>query len=149
MKNQLSKYTLISLATILLLQVITLNIFSENQKVATIINDLELLGDIRNVDSLAFNTSIISKESALMSSLKNRFRDTIGYLSIYELEQWKEYRVNPDFVVIRITDSSENKLILKAYTHAGTLYYGEAWYNEYIWIFYRWFKLRHENIGVS
>ena len=149
MNRQIIKYALIGLITLLVLQLITHRVYSEDQKATAIIEDLQLLLNLENVDSFAFNANIIYNENDVRSSFRNRFKDTIEHLSICELDQWYDYRIDANYLAIGIIDSSENNFIFKAHTVVGTLHYGESWYNEYIWILYRWFKLKHENTGVS
>lgn len=147
--TQQRKAVLIGLLSILLIQFLTLNLFSEKLKAETIIEDLSLLIYTNQFDSLAFETNLNETSENLFSILTSRFKDTFKYIEFYDSNEWGQYRVDSNYLAIRITDISSNKSIFNSEVNAGTLYYGESWKNKYIWVLFKWFKLEQKNTGVS
>jgi|GEM_PF-6457862 len=134
---------------IALLQLFSAAVISEDQKAERIIEDLKLLMHINHFDSLAFSTNLQVEEDKARLLVVDRFQDTLKSINMCDEIEWNKYRTDPNFFAIKITDSSTSKFFFDSYTSAGTLYYGERWQSQYVWILCRWFKIKHKNIGVS
>lgn len=149
-KNRsIPKVMLSSLVYILLVQLITFYVFSEKQKARIIIEDLELLIQVNQFDSLAFLSDMNTDPKIIRESLHHRFLDSIQYITICDSTDWLDYRIDSNYLAIRLIEKDDNHLFFKSDTYAGTLYYGESWTNRYIWLLFKWFKINHENTGVS
>jgi hypothetical protein len=143
------KASILSLICILFVHIITLYVFSEKQKAITIIEDLELLADVNQFDSLAFLTNLNTESDILRKSLHRRFLDTIQYFVVSDSEAWSKYRTDSNYLALCIIETEDNFTSFKSDTQVGTLFYGESWTDYYIWILFKWFKVNHENTGVS
>ncbi len=146
---QTVKASIFGLVFIVLMQAITLKLFSEKQKASTLIKDLELFVYVNQFDSLAFHSNLKSESDNLIVNLKTRFRDTFEHFKICETKEWQKCRIDSNTLALQIIDESHHQLIFDSSTYAGTLYYGESWDDKYIWVLFRWFKIEHKNTGVS
>lgn len=132
-----------------LLQIVTLKLLAEKKKLPSLIEDLQLLVYVNQFDSVAFNSEVVQNEKLVYAALKNRFKDTIDNIKICEINTWNNYRIDSNFLAIRVVEFRKNKFTFSSTTEAGTLHYGEVWENKYIWFLFRWIKLKHKNKGVG
>ena len=143
------KYGLRLLIVLMILQLITISTIAEKEKKNAIIQDLRLYYYTSQIDSFSFHTNMINDNMEFRDALKARFKDTLSYIEICDIFTWSKHRIDSNYFALEIIDQSQNNFEFEAYTYAGTLYYGEAWYNQYVWLLFKWFKVKHENIGIS
>lgn len=104
-----------------------------------------------DVDSIGLFSPYISLTESEKKSIKKRLQNKYAYIDITESEEEYRslYRLNEGRYGATYRMDQLRPFYAKVLEGNGTLYYGEVWEAEYIWIMFKWIKLRQENIGQS
>lgn len=155
------KWIVIAVALIVLFQVLCYALFSENRVQPAIIRNQNFYIYDTDFDSLSLVFSVLSGKQHKPYNLSQRdkniyhekYKENVVYLeindtfdsipSLLEREGLLTCILQFDFSWMRF--SLEEHVTIYSYTEP----YIEIWESEYIWILFRWVKIKRENKGIS
>gem|GEM_PF-4721915 len=87
------------------------------------------------------------RQKEIKTSLSETFKEIEFIENKNEFDE--KYRLKENGYGMGYQVDKLNFLRASTIEYNGTIYYGETWESDYIWLLFKWVKIRQENTGQS